>query len=94
VSEGGGGGGGWRPPSSSVFILCVALNKETPSKKKEKNYPQVLADPLVNGYFANTSMEAQRRKQLSFMMYAFGGPESYKGKDMFEAHKNMNLKEE
>jgi truncated hemoglobin YjbI len=55
---------------------------------------QVLADPTVNTFFKGVDMAAQKRKQMSFMMFAFGGPEAYKGKDMFEAHKKMDLKEE
>lgn len=54
----------------------------------------MLADGLVSPFFANVSMAAQRRKQVAFLTFALGGPEAYKGKDMFEAHKNMKLKEE
>ena len=54
----------------------------------------MLADPLVNGYFAKTDMQKQKAMQTSFLSLALGGPEAYKGKDMYEAHKNMDLKEE
>jgi hemoglobin len=61
---------------------------------------QVLADPTVNIFFNGqagippVSMAAQKRKQIQFLSFALGGPEGYKGKDMFEAHKHMDLKEE
>jgi hypothetical protein len=86
--------------SFAIFFAALTRSKtrrRRSPENKTKNalfQTQVIADPVVNGFFANTDMNAQRRKQLSFMMYAFGGPEGYKGKDMFEAHKTMNLKEE
>jgi hypothetical protein len=59
----------------------------------DKFYEKVLADPTVSPFFEGVSMAAQRRKQVAFLAYALGGPEGYKGKDMFEAHKSMDLKE-
>lgn len=32
--------------------------------------------------------------QMLFMCYALGGPQAWKGKNMYEAHKALNLKEE
>jgi hemoglobin len=52
-------------------------------------YEKVLSDPKINHYFANLDMVAQRKKQILFMTYAFGGPHQYEGKDMREAHKKL-----
>jgi hemoglobin len=57
-------------------------------------YGKVIADPIVNGFFKNTDMKAQRAKQAKFLAFVMGGPEKWKGKSMLEAHKGMNLTDE
>ena len=57
-------------------------------------YRKVLMDDRISDFFDTTDMEAQHAKQKAFMTMAFGGPNEYTGKDMREAHKNMNLTEE
>ena len=54
-------------------------------------YVKVLADPLVNGFFAKTDMKKQAKHQTNFICFALGGPKKYLGKDMREAHKGMGL---
>ncbi|VAW99711.1 Cyanoglobin; Hemoglobin-like protein HbN [hydrothermal vent metagenome] len=49
-------------------------------------YRRVLEDKSIEQFFDNTDMDAQRSKQMSFLTMAFGGPNSYTGKDMREAH--------
>ncbi len=49
-------------------------------------YRRVLEDKSIEQFFDNTDMDAQRSKQMSFLTMAFGGPNSYSGKDMREAH--------
>lgn len=56
-------------------------------------YRKVLGDDRISHFFDNISMEAQAAKQKAFLTMAFGGPNSYTGKDMREAHKHMNLNE-
>ncbi|MDB2415328.1 group 1 truncated hemoglobin [Rickettsiales bacterium] len=57
-------------------------------------YKKVLADPVINGLFANVDMNRQIAKQKAFLTYAFGGAPNYSGKNMREAHKHLNLTEE
>ncbi len=57
-------------------------------------YRKVLADDRISDFFDTTDMEAQHVKQKAFLTMAFGGPHSYSGKDMREAHKHMSLTEE
>ena len=57
-------------------------------------YRKVLVDDRISHFFDSVDMDAQIAKQKSFLTMAFGGPNSYTGKDMREAHKNMNLTEE
>lgn len=52
-------------------------------------YRKVLSDPLINGFFEDTDMDAQRGKQKSFLTMAFGGPNNYTGKDMRQAHAHL-----
>lgn len=57
-------------------------------------YRKVLMDDRISEFFDTVDMEAQHAKQKAFLTMAFGGPNSYTGKDMREAHKHMNLTEE
>lgn len=52
-------------------------------------YRKVLADPLVNHYFDDTDMDAQREKQKKFLTMVFGGPNEYTGKDLRTAHADL-----
>lgn len=56
-------------------------------------YVKVLADKRVKDFFADVSMDKQRRKQKEFLSAAFGGPLPWTGKDMRKAHAGMGLTE-
>ena len=56
-------------------------------------YVKVLADKRVKDFFADVSMDKQRRKQKEFLSAAFGGPLPWTGKDMRKAHTGMGLTE-
>lgn len=56
-------------------------------------YRKVLTDPLISDFFDSVDMDRQAAKQKAFITMALGGPNNYTGKDMREAHKNMNLTE-
>jgi hemoglobin len=49
-------------------------------------YDKVLADDRIAHFFEGVDMDAQRRKQRSFLIMAFGGPNTYSGEDMRRAH--------
>lgn len=49
-------------------------------------YRKVLADDSISHFFDSTDMAEQHAKQKSFLTMAFGGPNSYTGKDMRTAH--------
>src|SRR5262249_47887001 len=40
-------------------------------------------------FFAGLDMDAQIRKQIAFMSWAFGGPAQYKGRDLRQAHAKL-----
>ena len=52
-------------------------------------YKKVLEDQRINKFFENTDMKAQRRKQVMFFTYAFGGLKNYSGSSMRDAHKAL-----
>lgn len=52
-------------------------------------YDKVLADDLLNPFFAGVNTEHQRNKQKVFLTYAFGGVPTYHGKNLREAHKPL-----
>jgi hemoglobin len=57
-------------------------------------YRKVLSDDRISHFFESTDMAKMAQSQKAFLTLAFGGPNSYTGKDMREAHKHMNLTEE
>ena len=61
-------------------------------------YDKVLADERTRPFFDGQDMDAQIKKQMAFMAWAFGGPEEYKGRDLRAAHaglvKNRGLSDE
>ncbi len=60
----------------------------------DKFYNDVLADDIVNHFFAHTDMEKQRRHQTAFISYALGGSGQYTGRSMEKAHAGLNLQPE
>jgi hemoglobin len=56
-------------------------------------YRKVLSDERISRYFDTVDMDRQRAKQKGFLTFAFGGPNSYSGKDMRAAHAKLNLTE-
>lgn len=57
-------------------------------------YRKVLSDDSISHFFDDVDMDRQIGKQKAFLTMAFGGPHSYSGKDMREAHKHMDITEE
>ena len=57
-------------------------------------YRKVLTDPVISHFFDTVDMDRQINKQKAFLTFAFGGPNSYTGKDMREGHKHLHLTEE
>jgi len=52
-------------------------------------YKKVLADEVTRPFFADLDMAKQTQKQISFMAWAFGGPQQYMGRDLREAHADL-----
>ena len=52
-------------------------------------YDRVLQDERTRPFFAALDMLAQRKKQLAFMTWAFGGPAEYKGRELRVAHEKL-----
>ena len=52
-------------------------------------YRKVLADDRIAGFFDDVDMARQSAKQKAFLTYAFGGPNSYSGKDMRAGHAHL-----
>jgi hemoglobin len=55
----------------------------------DRFYQKVLADELTRPFFAGLDMEAQTRKQIAFMSWAFGGPERYNARGLRQAHAKL-----
>lgn len=52
-------------------------------------YEKVMADPLVAHYFDGLDMDAQIRKQIAFLSWAFGAPTKYQYRPLDEAHREL-----
>lgn len=52
-------------------------------------YRKVLTDGRISHFFDGVDMDRQRAKQKAFLTMAFGGPNSYSGKDMRTAHARL-----
>lgn len=49
-------------------------------------YQKVLSDEITRPFFEGLDLEAQSRKQVAFMAWAFGGPAEFKGRNLRAAH--------
>ena len=52
-------------------------------------YKKVLADDRIKRFFDGVDMKRQASHQKLFLMYAFGGTQSYPGRAMRAAHKRL-----
>jgi hemoglobin len=52
-------------------------------------YNKVLGDERIKHFFTSLDMKDQRRKQILFLTYAFGGPNNYDARGMREAHAKL-----
>jgi hemoglobin len=52
-------------------------------------YEKMMTDPLVAPFFAGLNMDAQIRKQVAFLSWAFGSPTKYEFRPLDEAHREM-----
>lgn len=52
-------------------------------------YRKVLADDRIAHFFDDVDMDRQMAKQASFLTMVTGGPNSYTGKDMRNAHQHL-----
>ena len=56
-------------------------------------YDRVLADPELAGFFAGVSMARLRGRQVEFFAAALGGPVTYSGASMKDAHVGRGIEQ-
>ena len=54
-------------------------------------YERVLADPKINHFFEGRDMGKQRAMQTAFLSMVFGGPATYSGRTLRQAHAGLPL---
>lgn len=54
-------------------------------------YERVLDDPELAGWFEDVDMRRLRAHQTAFLLYALGGPESYTGRPLAQAHAGQQI---
>jgi len=52
-----------------------------------------LANPRIASRYANTDIDAAKNGAATFFISGTGGPDVYKGKNMIDTHKGMNIDE-
>jgi hemoglobin len=57
-------------------------------------YERVVDDPELAGFFAGTSMNKLKGRQVEFFAAALGGPYSYTGASMRQAHQGRGIRQE
>jgi hemoglobin len=56
-------------------------------------YARVLADLRLSGFFAGTNLTRLKGRQVEFFAAALGGPESYRGPSMTDAHRGRGIRQ-
>ena len=77
--------------------LCERVGGEEKLKRVvDQFYQFVLADERINHYWVDYVSDIPKIHQnmTCFMVQSLGGPCHYEGKDMYEAHKDMEVKPE
>ncbi len=54
-------------------------------------YDRVMNDPVVSDFFGAVSLDGLKAKQKVFLTMAFGGPNTYEGRDLRTAHATARL---
>ncbi len=54
-------------------------------------YTRVLADPELSGYFADSDLTRLKRHQVQLVSQVMGGPVTYDGLALAEAHKGRGI---
>ncbi|GAA1557138.1 group 1 truncated hemoglobin [Kribbella hippodromi] len=54
-------------------------------------YRNVLADPELSGYFANSDLTKLKRHQVQLVSQVMGGPVTYEGQALADAHKGRGI---
>jgi hemoglobin len=57
----------------------------------EHVYAAVLKDPLLRPYFAGAPMDKLKRMQVEVLSTALGGPASYSGRPITQAHRHLGI---
>lgn len=52
-------------------------------------YQKVISDPDLNPFFEGVNLKRQRKMMASFLSSALGGPSSYSGSTLREAHRHL-----
>ena len=59
----------------------------------ERLYERILADPDIRGYYAHTDLSRLKAHQRAFLIAALGGPDTYTGLTIREAHAGRGVTE-
>ena len=76
-----------------VPTLFVKYGSRLTSGMAECFYDRVLVDTELAPFFEGIDVEKLREHLADFLTVLTGGPDIYKGRDLLEAHKGLNISE-
>ncbi len=77
--------------SSEISLYERIGGESTISLIVDKLYQEIIADDELAPFFAHTSHEKLRSMQHQFICAALGGPQTYGGRSLAEAHKGRGI---
>jgi hemoglobin len=80
--------------AAETTIYDAIGGEEALIKVVDDFYRRVLADPRLAGFFAGANMTKLKGKQIEFFGAALGGPQSYTGVSMRDAHRGRGIGQE
>ncbi|HYZ99903.1 MAG TPA: group 1 truncated hemoglobin [Acidimicrobiales bacterium] len=65
--------------------------QDTIREAVDRFYAAVLGDPELAGYFTDVDIDRVKRHQVLLLSDVLGGPESYDGPDLGQAHRGLGI---
>ena len=73
------------------LALYEALGPEAMRAAVEDLYERLLADPVTGPHFRHVELSSLRRHQAAFLSQALGGPRTYEGRELADAHAGRDI---
>lgn len=82
------------PMATDMTLYARLGGREAIEQVTARFYASALEDPLLAPHFKGVDMVRLTGMQAAFLATAFDGPDSYRGRDLAQAHAGMGLRDE